>query len=287
MTALAAPGAPPRLTIAISTLGTRVRGLVLPPPRAGVVYLVLVQRTEQDVTWLQRADVQVVSLCSLGLSHSRNAALDAVATPYLMFADDDVILDMPGIETVLTAFEADPTLAILTGRLAGRLARRRVSCWASRGASRGASGWIWGRKSRKAGCGAGGHRMHRWNTGRTNSSEIMIRTALIRRAGVRFDISFGLGARHPMGEEYVFLTDALATGLTGRRLPVTMAAHPGRSTGQDWTSPNLWAARVAVLRRVFGPMAPVARLAYGVKHGRALIRTPKLAWRFLVGRPAP
>ena len=241
-----------RLTIAISTLGARAGGITLPAPQSFVRYLILVQRPEEAPQLPERSDVQVVPLDSIGLSKSRNAALDLAETPFLMVADDDTELDLAGIETILARLEAAPDLAFVTGELVGR--------------------------RRKAGP------LRLWNAGRTNSSEMLLRLAPLKERGIRFDECFGLGTPYPMGEEYIFIADALAAGLRGRHVSITVADHPDESTGEQWTDPALLAARLAVLRRVFGWRAPLVRLAYAWKHRRALAQVPGGVLGFVLGR---
>ena len=64
------------LTVAISTLGAGIDRIQLPEPVVGIRYLVLHQRPQQVPSVLLRADVRVVALDTLGLSNSRNAALE-------------------------------------------------------------------------------------------------------------------------------------------------------------------------------------------------------------------
>lgn len=171
-----------------------------------------------------------------------------------MLADDDTKLDLAGIETLLQAIEADPSLSFITGELAGRTRREGP--------------------------------LRLWNAGRTNSSELLLRLAPLRDAGLRFDEHFGLGADHAMGEEFIFIADALAAGLKGLHVSVTVAQHPDQSTGERWSDPALLTARRAVLGRVFGWKAPFIRLIYAWKHRRALVNSPGGVLGFLLGPSA-
>lgn len=247
-----------RLTVAISTIGGRAGRIILPDPDPGITYLILLQQPDRAVALPARADLTVLPLDSLGVAASRNAALARTETEYLLFGDDDVTLDPVGMHRLWAMLRADPGLDIVTGRLSGP----------DRGHS----------ASRA-------HRLRHWNTGRTGTPEIMVRPERIRARGVRFDTDFGLGARYGLGDEFVFLTDALKAGLRGRFAPITVGHHPHPSTGSDWTDPTLLAARVAVLSRVFGPAAPVLRLIYAMKHRRRLREAPGGLARFIRGRP--
>ncbi len=246
------------LTIAISTLGTRLPGLVLPPPVTNVSFLVLVQKHDGSNPWQDRPDVTVVTLHTVGLSHSRNAALDQASGSLLLFSDDDIALKMAGILALKRQLEQSPDLALIRGWRAEHLGQQS--------------------QSRRA------QRLSLLNAGRVCAPELMIRTAPFRAAALRFDPRFGLGGRHGLGEEFIFVTDALKAGLRGLTVPVVTGSHPGASTGDHWQDPALIYARQMVLQRVFGRWAPVARLGYGIRHRR---RFPDRAawWRFLLGVP--
>lgn len=248
-----------RLTVAISTIGARAGRIGLPDRAPGIDYLVLVQRPDRAPAPAPRADLGVQPLDSLGVSASRNAALDIAGGDFLLFADDDVTLDLAGVERLRAALAADPGLAIVTGQCArARTAHGR------------------------------GFRLRHWNCARFGTPEIMVRLAAIRAQSVRFDTDFGIGARHGLGEEFVFLTDALKAGLKGRHLPVRIGTHEGGSTGTDWENPANAPARLAVMSRVFGRAAPLARLGFALRNRRGLRHAPGGALGFVLGRaPGP
>ena len=244
------------LTVAISTIGARAGRITLPPADPVITYLVLLQRPGDAPALPARTDLRVVRLDSLGTATSRNAALEAAETPFLLFADDDIALDLAGVKRLRAALAADPTLDIVTGRIAGT-----AKHYADRP-----------------------YRLRRWNAAKTGTPEIMLRLNRVRVGTIRFDPAFGVGARHGLGDEFVFLADALRSGLRGQFLPVTIGRHPGDSTGADWSDPALLRARIAVLDRVFGAAAPLWRLAFALKHARRLRRAPGGIRGFVRGR---
>lgn len=233
------------MTIAISTLGDGIARIRLPEPRAGVTYLVLHQQpTTADVlenAQVTRTDVRVVPLSSVGLSNSRNAALTEAKDDFVLFSDDDVVLDLEGIWVLAQRLQTDEHLALVVG-------------WRAETAMKTTDEIA----------------LTRLNTGRVCAPEFMIRRKSILQAGVRFDPEFGLGARYGVGEDYVFVTDILRAGLTGRGLPVVVGEHPHDSTGDKWDSVDLMHARFAVLKRVFGPGARCIWILYLLKHRRRL-----------------
>jgi hypothetical protein len=233
--------AAPSVTIAISTLGTGILTLDLPPQRAEIVWLVLVQAPPADMPPPVRADLTVVPLTGRGLSRSRNAALDHCTTPYLLFSDDDMTLRLDAVMALAEVLEQAPELGFVAG-------------------------WRVGRRPD----GAGEARLSRRNSGRICAPELLVRAAAVRDAGVRFDPAFGVGSPQPIGEDYVFVCDMLHAGLKGRSVPVETGAHAGSSTGADWGDPVIQEARRAVLRRCFGPLHLPVRALYAWHHRQDL-----------------
>jgi hypothetical protein len=105
----------------------------------------------------------------------------------------------------------------------------------------------------------------------------------VRARGLRFDEGFGAGAGTEsfLGEEFVFVADCLKAGLGGRAVPLVVSVHPDTSSGFLWQGAAAARARAAVLARVFGRAAPLARLGFALKHRRHFGRAD--LWRFLKG----
>jgi hypothetical protein len=247
------PSPLPSLTVAVSTRGARALGLdpAAWPAMPGVDRLVLVQDWDADprlgghlAALAARPDVTVARLEGAGLARSRNAALERARGEVVLLADDDVGHPPGAFDAVRGFFRDDPAAALLVGVSLGgdgRPRRRPVDA-----------------------------RLSRWNAGRAASHEIAFRAAPVRAAGVRFDEGFGIGAGTPrfLGEEYVFLADCLAAGLGGRHLAVPVSVHPAPSTGDGWAGPEAARARAAVIARVFGPLAPLARAGFAFRNRR-------------------
>lgn len=243
----AGPTADLPITVAISALGSRLAGVPLPPPCPGLTYLVLVQKlgdARVPAALTARDDVTVHVLGTIGLSRSRNAALDLAPGALVVFADDDMTLEPEGFQHLARAFAEDPGLGLAAGWRSDRLP----------GA---------GRRARA-------HRLHHFNAGRVCAPELMVRRSAIDAAGLRFDPAFGMGADFGLGEEYVFITDALKAGLRGVSLPVPVGRHPSESTGDNWQRADLMQARIAMLTRVFGRAAPLMRLLYALRYRRRI-----------------
>jgi hypothetical protein len=245
-----APERLPALTVAFSTRGARALGLDPAAWRAadGLDYLVLAQEAdpvEAQLAALEvRGDVAVARLATTGLARSRNAALDRARGEILLLADDDVAHAEGAFDAIRSYFRDHPRVDILVGLsldAAGAPRRRPVRA-----------------------------RLTPWNAGRSASHEIAVRLAPVRAAGVRFDEGFGVGAgtANFLGEEYIFLADCLRAGLAGEHRPQAVSVHPAPSSGAIWSGPAAARARAAVIARVFGGWAPLARAGYAAKNAR-------------------
>lgn len=226
------------VTIAFSTLGGRAQG-ILRPPQSGIRYLTLIQSPKKEQKAQRDPRDRIERLDSLGLSDSRNAAISMCETDFLLFADDDHRLDLDSILQLTGTLQEDPSLSFVVGH-----------------------------RARSIGPAKGGRstKLTRWNTGRICAPELIIRVSSIRQKNVRFDTNFGIGARYPIGEDYVFVTDMLAQGCLGQAFPIITGYHDGPSTGDKWNDRIILEARKAVLKRVFRRLHLLVRLGYTMRH---------------------
>lgn len=247
------------LTIGYSVLGERAGAIRLPDRRPDVEVLVVAQG-ELSPDAPRRDDVRYEVLSSRGVTKSRNAVLDGARGRYVLFADDDIVFHEEGVHSVLAELEGDPDLALVLGIAVDEGGRLRKPY-----------------PSRPV-------RLTRWNSGKAATYEIMLRRAAFVRAGVRFDERFGAGVDpHYLGDEYILIADAIRAGLQCRFLPVVMAMHPTVSSGAGWGTERDARARAAIFGRVFGPVAPLVRLAFVLRSPRRF-RSAGLSARFVLDR---
>jgi hypothetical protein len=225
------------LTIAISTIGARIHQLILPPPTPGCEVIVLAQDAPAQSA-IARPDLRLIPLPGRGVSASRNAALACIETEFLLFGDDDVTLNMDAVMQMRDHLAADPGLAMVVGQLDGPHRTDTIRTGPLR----------------------------RTNVGRIGTPALMIRLPAFRAAGLEFDLHFGLGTDYPLGEEFIFVTDALAAGLRGAYLPLVVGTHPAPSSGDNWADPVLLRARAAALHRVFGVRTLPYALGFAWRH---------------------
>jgi hypothetical protein len=258
------PAVLPSLTVAVSTRGARALGLAdrAFPQEPGVDTLVLVQDCDADPALgpaldrlAARPGVTVLRLATTGLARSRNAALAAARGEILLLADDDVV-HPPGAHAGIRGFFAEnPGLDLFVGRSLDPDGRPRKRPLPRR------------------------RRLTRLNAARASSHEIALRLAPVRAKRLAFDEGFGVGAGTEalLGEEYVFLADALAAGLRGAHDPLPVSVHPHESSGFVWRGEAQARARALVFARVFGRAAPLVRLAFALKNRRRFAAFADLA----------
>jgi len=232
----------------VSTFGTRAAGLVLPEPRPGLGYVVVHQSPELGPPpqgLLDRPDVTYVPQPGRGLSRSRNAAIDAATGDHLFVLDDDVGVDPAAMARVAAlAAEHDADVACFYHRFTDGTATGPGATWP----------------------GAPARRLGRTAIGSVTSIDLSFRRAALLNSGVRFDTDFGLGSRNGTGEEAVFLGDCLTAGLSVWRFGVHVCTHAPETSGTDFYSTRERVlARRRMLRRIFGPAAPLFVLAFWAK----------------------
>ena len=244
------------LTIGYSTLATRLPGIKY---LDGFQNLVVVQNPTSESLPSADQKIKRVELQSKGVAKSRNAVIDNATTEYLLFGDDDIEFKEESINSAITFLEANKEISILllqavdeTGAL-----RKRYPSQA--------------------------HPLKLTNSAKAATYEMIIRTPDIKKASIRFDENFGAGAQNYLGDEYIFIADALRAGLKGLFLPIVIATHPTDSSGSFHNTKQDAIVRSRIFTRVFGIWGPIMRLLFILKRP-----SKKFGFRnsvsFLIGR---
>jgi GT2 family glycosyltransferase len=256
----------PKLTLGYSTLAMRVGNIILPLEKSGWDSLVLIQnptgiawRGEGLASLMMREDVSLEELSTMGVAKSRNRAIWKAKGEYLVFSDDDIEFNVKGLVTAIEYLDNHPELALLLGQ------------------AKDPSGGLRKRYPKKA------EKLTRMNSAKAATYEMIIRVEAIRQLGVFFDEEFGAGAKNYLGDEYIFIVDLLKAGGRASFVPITIAMHPKESSGSRWGTPQDRRARANIFTRVFGPLAPLIRLGFGIRRLRELGSIKNL-WEFVIGK---
>ena len=247
------------LTFGYSTMSNRVKNLQLPHKSEDREFIILVQNPNEESYVFDVPQSKLVELKSRGVAKSRNAALKYASGKYLIFGDDDITFVEEGIIKLLQYFEENPECSIILAQTSDEAGILRKSYPTKQ------------------------HKLTKYNSAKAATYEMMVRTDAIREAGITFDENFGAGADNYLGDEYIFIADALNKGLKGVFLPVRVAIHPKESSGSGWGTQRDLTARAAVFTRVFGATAPVFRALFLLKSQKGRVGFLD-ALRFIIGR---
>lgn len=175
-----------------------------------------------------------------GLSKSRNCAIDAVNGGICLITDDDVSFDPDLFDSIREAYSMYPDADIITFQAKtpeGEFFKTYPT-----------SPFMHNTKS----------------VARVSSIEMTFRIDSIKKANIKFDEQFGLGAQYPTGEEFIFLTDALKKGLRIYFYPKVLAVHPKESSGSTLDE-KIFIAKGAMFARVFGFKGYAVSLLFAIK----------------------
>ena len=247
------------LTFGFSTLSTRLKNISYPEQNDTREVIVLVQNPNEESYVFNIPKTKLVELKSRGVAKSRNAALKYASGKYLIFADDDITFDENGITKLVEYFEAHPECAIIMAQTSDETGALRKEYPAK------------------------AHKLTRFNSAKAATYEMMVRVEAIRAAGIQFDENFGAGVDNFLGDEYIFIADALKQGLQGMYLPIRVAIHPKESSGSTWGTERDLKARAAVFARVFGATAPIFRALFLLKSRKGKVGLIK-SLRFIFAR---
>lgn len=222
--------------------GRKVEAMLL-PESPGVSYLVSWQEPGDSVVpdgVVSRGDVRVLTLAGYGLSRNRNNCLDNARGDILLIADDDLVLYPEGLQQIRSIFAGNPSLEYGSFRYDSDIPKAYPPYECSLG------------------------KLPKWFF--QTSFEIALRRES-RGGRLRFPENFGLGAAEfTAGEEELLLKKARVNRLDCRFFPVTIACHPGPTTG---VMPHLADGTIKACGAVTAIEYPLS----------SVVRIPLVSWR--------
>ena len=239
------------LYVIISTFNDRAENLinVLLEPENKIIYVIshqITKRLKKNTEYViekikSRKDVIYSPISSTGLSNNRNNALKLISNGIVLCSDDDVKFYKDTFKNVIRSFTKYPQADIITFKI-------------------------------KTPCGKDfkhypdNFLKHNFKTiFRVGSVEIAFRVKKIKDANLSFDEKFGVGSdKYQVGEEYIFLSDALKKRLNCYFLPIPILIHPLISTGDSLEEKIIY-SRGAVLARTYDKFSYFMDFLFAIK----------------------
>jgi glycosyltransferase involved in cell wall biosynthesis len=233
------------ISIAISTYAERIANIKLFESHPHINYVVVHQQPQgvpvESMSYLKnRNDVLYIPTNTKGLSISRYIAIKNSTGDYIMIMDDDVDFFLDSIEKLITCMDEDDV---------------DISTYYHK--------YTNGKTTKNK-----DHSFYhnRLNIANPSSIDICLKRESIIASGVLFDEDFGLGTNYPSGEEMIFLSDCIKSGLKLKRYPIEVCIHPPVTSGSDfYSTKEKILAKKAMFKRVYGQLGGLMFILFILK----------------------
>lgn len=236
------------ITVAISTHGDRVlKAIELAKSFDKLAMKVVVIHQAHNCISNSEIDSNIayVHLNSVGVTKSRNKAIELCKTRYLWFMDDDVELDSQGISRLITT-DCDGFVGI-TFRIKDEYGALRKNYPEQ------------------------GKIMNRRDALSIGTIELLVDVEFIRQQQIFFPVDMGAGSKLPIGDEAVFVAKIIRNKGLLKHISATPLVHPAESSGTQESKINV-VSKGFMLRKVFGwqGVAPLIYLVFRLRGGSRL-----------------
>lgn len=241
-----------KLDVIISTMNDNVFPLLKKLTKVeNVTYIIIRQLnsskytkiTEDQNNQLVHLNAVVYEYKETGLTRSRNRGIQHSFSDILLFSDDDISFIDGFQEIIIDSFETKQDADIITFQIQ---------------TPEGISFKSYNQKEYK----------HSLKTiGKVSSIEIACKRDSLIKKRLLFDEFFGLGANYELGEEAIFLADAIRSNMNAYYIPQAIIIHEIESSGKIYNKKKIM-ARGAQFERIFGWKAIVIGLFFALKKYR-------------------
>lgn len=232
------------VSIAVSTYSNRIEQLTL-KEYPNVEYIIVHQSPcdiSSKISMLleNRNDVSYIPTETIGLSKSRNIAIKNSKGKYIIIMDDDVDFSFNSIEKLTKHMDEDD---VDIGTYYHKYTNGKTT------------------KNKEY-----SFSHNKLNIANPSSIDICLKRESIAASGVLFDENFGLGTSYPSGEEMIFLSDCIKSGLKLKRYPIEVCIHPPVTSGSDfYSSKEKILAKKAMFKRVYGRLGGIMFILFILK----------------------
>lgn len=173
----------------------------------------------------EASSFEIYNVDEIGLSRSRNYALNRANGRHIIFCDDDIQI----VSSELACFL--------------KFARKYLEKYS----------FITFNNAHSSGPSRDLHKHNRFTIMKVPSWTILVNAVVAADHNIRFDNRFGIGAEYGSGEENIYLYDLIQASHSGLHLDLKPVIHSDISTGFIW-SQNLIRTKGAVFKRTYGGM---------------------------------
>lgn len=205
-----------------------------------------------------RENLQWIDIDQKGLSKSRNYALEISNAEIIYLTDDDVVIKDDINKTIIEGFQKNPEYDILAFdfEVVGKPNK------------------FFATTEKEIGY---------FNSLRLSSVQLALKSEFIEKNELKFDELFGAGSKYSMGEENIFLFDALKKGAKIKYIPKDIIKlHKGESTWFRGFNEKFFFDRGASYWRMFGLIAPVLSLVFCIKKYKLYSKNISLVKAYLL-----
>jgi glycosyltransferase involved in cell wall biosynthesis len=190
--------------------------------------LIINQTEKQRLLFSDYSNVRVINSFDIGLSKSRNLALDNAQGKILVIADDDVIYQQGFVSKILASYAEFPQAAVINFSAVkpnGTFLKKYPSVSKTE--------------------------MNNFDILQVSSIEMSLNKRILDTVGIRFDENFGLGSTFELGEEAVFLFDLKKKGKQITFDPHIIVEHEALTTSNKKSIKELYYIQGALFSRIF------------------------------------
>ena len=191
-------------------------------------------------------NVRCYHFAERGVGLSRNNALLRADGDLAVFADEDIVYEKDAAAKIIRAFEEHPEADMLLFNV--KVTPERRTYWTD-----------------------AFHRVRWYNCGRYPAYSFAVRTEKMHAANLTYSLLFGGGAKYSNGEDSLFISDCLKTGLKVYAVPVCIGEEiPRPSTWFFGYNEKFFYDRGVLYHYLYGAMAPIWGLRFMLKMKSAL-----------------
>ncbi len=188
-------------------------------------------------------NIKWYSLNERGVGLSRNTALMRADADILLFADEDIIYTDGYAQRILNFFEDNPRVEMATFNIKSLNPDRPEH---------------YDYKS---------HRLHCINCLKYGACKIAVRRKAINASGISFSLLFGGGAKHQAGEDNLFMTNCIRSGLHVIASNILIGdVEQSESTWFKGYNEKYYYDRGALFKAMYGRRAKLMLVLFEAKH---------------------